>query len=102
MASRSNQGARRTIVVRTKLAAHMLRVHAARRAENGTQILTMGQLAGRLAGGFLRPIDPAALGDAVRESLASVDLGELEPIKNLPGMVRAAVGTLDKIWHAGI
>jgi len=89
-------------VVRTKLAAHTLRVHAARRAENGTQILTMGQLAGRLAGGFLRPIDPAALGDAVRESLASVDLGELEPIKNLPGMVRAAVGTLDKIWHAGI
>jgi hypothetical protein len=31
-----------------------------------------------------------------------VSLGELEPIKGLPGMVRAAVGTLDKIWRADI
>ena len=38
----------------------------------------------------------------MREALAVVKLGELEPIKNLPGMVRAAVGTLDKLWHAGI
>ncbi len=29
-------------------------------------------------------------------------MGELEPIKNLPGMVRAAVNTLDKVWRAGI
>jgi hypothetical protein len=102
MASRSYLGVRRTNVVRTKLAAHMLRVHAARSGENGAQILTMAQLAARLAGGFLRPIDPEALRDAVRASLASIDLGELEPIKNLPGMVRAAVGTLDKVWHAAI
>jgi hypothetical protein len=62
----------------------------------------MGQIAARLAGGFLQPIDPDALRDAVREGLATVDLGELEPIKNLPGMIRAAVGTLDKLWRAGI
>jgi hypothetical protein len=62
----------------------------------------MGQLAARLAGGFLQPIDAEALRAAVREALASIDLGELEPIKNLPGMVRAAVGTLDKLWRAGI
>jgi hypothetical protein len=66
------------------------------------QILTMGQLAARLAGGLLRPIDPDDLKIAVRESLAKVQLGELEPIKELPGMVRAAVGTLDKVWNAGI
>ena len=53
------------------------------------QIFTMG--AARLAGGFLRPIDPDDLKVAVRELLAKVQLGELEPIKNLPGMVRAAV-----------
>jgi hypothetical protein len=64
--------------------------------------MTMGQLTARLAGGFLQPIDPDALRDAVREALATVGLGELEPIKHLPGMMRAAVGTLDKLWHAGI
>jgi hypothetical protein len=64
--------------------------------------MTMGQLAARLAGGFLQPIDPEASRDAVREALTTVNLGELEPIKDLPGFVRAAVGTLDKLWHAGI
>ena len=95
-------GLRRTIVVHTKLAGHLARVEAARAGESGVQILTMGQLAARLAGGLLRPIDPDDLKIAVRESLASVKLGELEPIKELPGMVRAAVGTLEKIWNAGI
>jgi hypothetical protein len=95
-------GLRRTIVVHTRLAGHMARVHAARAGDNGVQILTMGQLAARLAGGLLRPVDPDDLKIAVRASLVSVRLGELEPIKDLPGMVRAAVGTLDKVWNAGI
>ena len=93
---------RRTIIVHTRLAGHMARVRAARRGESGVQILTMGQVAARLAGGLLRPIDPDDLKIAVREALASVQLGELEPIKELPGMVRAAAGTLDKVWSAGI
>jgi hypothetical protein len=93
---------RRTIIVHTRLAGHMVRVQAARAGDNGVQILTMGQLAARLAGGLLRPIDPDDLKIAVREALASVQLGELEPIKDLPGMVRAAAGTLDKVWSAGI
>jgi hypothetical protein len=80
----------------------MARVAAARAGQSGRQVMTMGQLAARLAGGFLRPIDPEALRDAVRESLPAVDLGELEPIKNLPGMVRAAVSTLEKVWNANI
>ena len=91
-----------TIVVHTRLAGHMARVQAALAGNNGTQILTMGQLAARLAGGLLRPIDPDDLKIAVRESLANVQLGELEPIKDLPGMVRAAAGTLEKVWSAGI
>src|SRR5438445_760604 len=49
---------RRTVVVHTKLAGHMSRVAAARGGENGVQIMTMGQLAARLAGGLLRPVDP--------------------------------------------
>ncbi|SIO57586.1 PD-(D/E)XK nuclease superfamily protein [Bradyrhizobium erythrophlei] len=94
--------ARRTLVVHTVLAAHMARVTAARNGEIGLQIMRMGQLAARLAGGFLRPIDMDALREAVRSALPEIPLGELEPIKKLPGMVRAAVGTLDRIWRADI
>ena len=84
---------RRTIVVHTRLAGHMVRVEGARAGAQGLQILTMGQLAARLAGGFLSPIDQDSLRDVVRDALADTDLGELENIKSLPGMVRAAVST---------
>ena len=93
---------RRTIVVHTKLAGHMARVEAARSGAHGVQVLTMGQMAARLAGGFIAPIDTGTLQDAVREALPETDLGELENIKNLPGMVRAVVGTLEKVWQANI
>ncbi|WP_247376156.1 PD-(D/E)XK nuclease family protein [Bradyrhizobium sp. 173] len=94
--------ARRTVIVHTSLAAHMARVAAARNGEVGLQIMSMGQLTARLAGGFLRPIDMEVLREAVRSTLPETPLGELEPIKSLPGMVRAAVGTLDRIWRADI
>ena len=93
---------RRTIVVHTRLAGYMARADAARAGAHGVHILMMGQLAARLAGGFLSPIDPDCLRDAIREALPETDLGELENIKTLPGMVRAAVSTLDKIWRADI
>ena len=93
---------RRTIVVHTKLSGHMIRVAAARNGANGLQILTMAQLASRLAGGLLQPIDPDALQDAVREALSAGSLGDLDAIKTLPGMLRAVIDTLDKVWRAGI
>jgi len=93
---------RRTIVVHTRLAGHMARGGAARAGAHGIQILTMGQVAARLAGGFLRPIDSDSLRNAVREALPETDLGQLESIKTLPGMVRAAVNTLEKVWSANI
>ena len=61
---------RRTVVVHTKLAGHMARVAAARASENGVQIMTMGQLAARLASGLLRPVDPDALREALRRGAA--------------------------------
>ncbi|MBO0711550.1 MAG: PD-(D/E)XK nuclease family protein, partial [Acetobacteraceae bacterium] len=93
---------RRTIVVHTRLAAHMARVAAARARASGLAIMTMDQLAARLAGGFNRPIDPDTLHEAVKAAIAETALGELEGIKLLPGMVRATVDTLAKLWRAGI
>jgi hypothetical protein len=80
----------------------MARVEAARAGAHGVQVLTMGQMAARLAGGFLAAIDTGTLQDAVRDALPETHLGELENIKNLPGMVRAVVGTLEKVWQANI
>jgi hypothetical protein len=80
----------------------MARVEAARSDALGVQVLTMGQMATRLAGGFIAPIDTGTLQDAVRDALPETDVGELESIKNLPGMVRAVVGTLERVWQAGI
>jgi RecB family exonuclease len=93
---------RRSIVVHTRLAGHMARVAAARAGACGRQIMTMDQLAARLAGGFIRPIDVDALHEAATGALYETPLGPLERIKSLPGMPRAAVDTLDKVWHAGI
>ena len=93
---------RRTIVVHTRLAGHMARVAAARAGACGVQIMTMDHVAARLAGGFIRPIDADALHDALKSALGETPLGELEGIKSLPGMVRAAADTLGKVWRAGI
>ena len=48
----------------------------------------MGQLAARLAGGLLQPVDLDVLTETVREALPDVEMGELEPIKDLPGCRR--------------
>jgi hypothetical protein len=80
---------RRTVVVHTILAGHMVRVDATRRNEAGVQVMTMGQLAARLAGGLLQPIDLNVLTETVRDTLPDVEMGELEPIKDLPGMPAA-------------
>lgn len=93
---------RRTAVVHTILAGHMIRVYAARRNEVGVQVMTMGQLAARLAGGLLQPVDLNVLAGAVSDALPEVDMGELEPIKGLPGMPAAVGATFEKAWRAGI
>lgn len=68
---------------------------------HGLQAMTIDALASRLAGGFLQPIDPDSLKDAVTQSL-SEDLGELDRIKDLPGFARAAAATLAKAWSSGV
>jgi hypothetical protein len=67
----------------------------------GLKLLTIDQLAARLAGGFLQPINGDDLAEAVAESLVG-PLGDLDKIKDLPGFQRAAVSSLSQAWSAGL
>ena len=93
---------RHTIVAHGALLKQELRVEAARSRTTGRQIMTFESLACRLAGGFVHPIDDEVLRDAVQRSLPITELGELDPIKDLPGFVAAAAGTLRKAWRSGL
>ena len=79
-----------------------LRLQAARGRGHGLQIMTFEQLAARLAGGLMQPVDDDALREAITAVLPETALGELDGIKGLPGMVGAAADTLRKAWRAGV
>jgi hypothetical protein len=64
--------------------------------------MTFEQLAVRLAGGFVQPIDDESLRVAIQTVLPETPLGSLDGIKLLPGMVDAAADTLHKAWRAGV
>jgi hypothetical protein len=93
---------RRTVVAHGRLAMRELRLDAARERRHGLQVMTFEQLAARLAGGFSRPIDDETLRSLVQRAVHETDIGELDRLKLLPGMVGAAVDTLQKAWRAGI
>jgi len=79
-----------------------LRLEAARNRRHGLQVMTFEQLAARLAGGLARAVDDDTLREAIAAVLPETDLGELDAIKALPGMVGAAADTLRKAWRAGL
>ena len=91
---------RRTIVVEGPLAFRMRRIVAARRAEAGIQIMTLPQLAARLAGGFVRPARSQDLDPAIRTALDAGGFSDLESIRELPGMTRSVAWTLTRVWDA--
>ncbi|MDP8988705.1 MAG: PD-(D/E)XK nuclease family protein, partial [Acidobacteriota bacterium] len=78
------------------------RLAAARQRQHGLHILTLEQLAARLAGGLMCAVDDETLRQAVQATLPELALGELDSLKALPGMVAAAVDTISKVWRAGI
>lgn len=93
---------RRTVVVEGPLAFQMRRIGAARRAEAGVQILTLPQLAARLAGGFIRPARSQDLDPAIRVALEAGGFAELERVRQLPGTTRSIAWTLAKVWQADL
>ena len=92
---------RKTLIVHSRYAWRSHRTRAALGAEQGLQLLTIDQMAARLAGGFLQPTDPEDFKAAVATALAA-PLGELEAIKSLPGFQRAAATSLAKAWSVGL
>jgi PD-(D/E)XK nuclease superfamily len=94
--------ARRTTIVFGRLQARELRLEAARNRQHGLQVLTVEQLACRLAGGFHQAINDEDLRKSIQATLPVAELGELDPIKLLPGMVNACVDTLRKVWTSQI
>ncbi|ACK86170.1 PD-(D/E)XK nuclease family protein [Methylorubrum extorquens] len=92
--------ARRTVVIQGRLALSDGRLAAARRREHGVQFMTVDRMVARLAGGFARPVDDETLKVILGTVLAETDLGELDPIKALPGMIDAAAESLKKAWSA--
>ena len=91
-----------TKIVHGRLAIQNQRIEAARTRNHGLQIMSFEQAAIRLAGGFSSPIGLDDLNNSVKEVLPEIHLGELETIKDLPGMVSSAATTLRKVWRAGI
>lgn len=92
----------RTAVVQGRLAYAMRRAAAARSNELGLQILTLPQLAARLAGGLKRPASRESIEAGIIAALGAPDrLKELAPVCDMPGMIRALNRTLQKIWRSG-
>ncbi|PDT43868.1 hypothetical protein CO661_32660 [Sinorhizobium fredii] len=93
---------RHTIIVEGTLSFRMQRVAAARAGDHGRDVSTLPLLAARLAGGFARPADHATLVPIVARALSELAFEELEPVKTRPGMARAVLASLARIWAAEI
>ena len=93
---------RHIVIVQGRLAMREVRLAAARSGRHGIQAMSFEQMAVRLAGGFARPIDDETLRATIQAVIPATGLGELDSIKNLPGMVSAAADTLKKAWRAGV
>ncbi|MFH0300904.1 hypothetical protein AAFX91_27505 [Bradyrhizobium sp. 31Argb] len=93
---------RHTVIVEGTLSFRMQRVAAARAGDHGRDVATLPLLAARLAGGFSRPADHATLVPIVGRALAELAFEELEAVKTRPGMARAVLAVLARVWAADI
>lgn len=93
---------RHTVIVEGTLAFRMQRVAAARAGDHGRDVATLPLLAARLAGGFARPADHATLIPVVARALNELAFEELEPVKTRPGMARAVLASLARVWASDI
>lgn len=99
---KNGESPRRTVIAHSRLKMKELRLAAARERRHGLQIMAFERLAARLAGGLVQPVSDDALREAIVAVLPGTDLGELDGIKTLPGMVGASADTLRKAWRANL
>lgn len=91
-----------TVIVNGRMALRTSRLKAAREGSMALVVSTVEQAVARLAGGFLQIVDHVTLRELVANVLPDTDVGELEPIKSLPGMPSAFASTLMKFWLSDI
>lgn len=101
-ANNENPMQRQTVIVSGLLAYRMQRAAAARANAIGVEVLMLPQLAARLCGGFVEMAPPEVLFPLIRSALAEGGLSKFNNIAALPGMPRAVMETLRKIWNAGL
>ena len=89
-------------MVEGRYARRWHQTQAAIKGKHGLLVISMEELAARLAGGFRRSIRTDSLKAGVKEATAAGSLGALDAIKDLPGFQRAAVASLSKVWRAGL
>jgi RecB family exonuclease len=80
----------------------MQRAEAARAKVVGREIVTLPQLASRLAGGFRNLAGPEQLYPAIRTALAQDGFAELNAVRDLPGTARAVARSLQSVWRANL
>ncbi|MEO8756973.1 MAG: PD-(D/E)XK nuclease family protein [Devosia sp.] len=80
----------------------MQRAAAARVNAIGCEVLMLPQLAARLCGGFVEMAPPEMLFPLIGAALVEGGLSTFNDIAGLPGMPRAVMETLRKIWNAGL
>jgi hypothetical protein len=80
----------------------MRRLAAAHAGQSGLQILSLSQLAARLAGGFAHSISAEVLEPAIQLALRDGDFEQLDRVRELPGMTRAVATVLWRVWDADV
>lgn len=95
---------RHTLLLTSLLVRRTALLEAARERAHGRQLMSPAQMAARLAGGFLRLVDREALQAALDAVIAdaTIDFGDMQAIRVLPGVRRALAATLERTWTAGI
>lgn len=93
---------RQTVIVSGLLAYRMQRATAARANALGLEILMLPQLAARLCGGFVEMAPAEVLFPLIRSALADGGFSKFNDIAGLPGMPRAVMEALRKIWNADL
>lgn len=93
---------RHTLVIEGSLAHRMQRAAAASAGATGREVLTLPQLAARLAGGFMGVATPDVVFPAIGHALSRGGFVDLHLVAQLPGTPRAVLESLTKLWNADL